>query len=99
MRRDRTRLYVAWCNMKQRCTNESRRDFPDYGGRGITVCREWMNSFDAFRAWAMANGYRDDLTLDRIETDGPYCPENCRWATFKAQANNRRSNRLLTMDG
>lgn len=95
----RPRLYIAWNNMRQRCYNTGRRDFPLYGGRGITVCPEWLGSFQAFMDWALDNGYQDDLTLDRIETDGPYCPENCRWATKKAQANNRRTNRMLTFDG
>ena len=85
--------------MKQRCYNSSRRDYPSYGGRGITVCDEWLRSYRAFENWAMESGYQDDLTLDRIEVNGPYCPGNCRWETRKAQANNRRSNRLLTMDG
>lgn len=95
----KSRLYRAWLNMKNRCLNEKRRDYQWYGARGITVCQEWQDSFPAFEAWAMANGYREDLTLDRIETDGHYCPENCRWATRKVQANNRRTTRLLTLDG
>lgn len=95
----RTRLYTVWSNMKQRCCNPARPDYPTYGGRGITVCPEWVDSFPAFMAWALANGYQDHLTLDRIDTDGPYSPGNCRWATRKAQANNRRTNRLLTLDG
>lgn len=95
----RARLYTAWNNMRQRCYNAKRRDYVWYGARGITICPEWANSFPAFAEWAMANGYEDHLTLDRIETDGPYCPENCRWATQKEQANNRRSSRLLTFGG
>lgn len=95
----KTRLYRAWLNMKHRCLNEKRRDYQWYGARGITVCQEWRDSYPAFEAWALANGYREDLTLDRIETDGHYCPENCRWATRKTQANNRRSTRYLTLDG
>lgn len=92
----RTRIYTAWNNMRQRCLNESRNDFQWYGARGITICPEW-DSFPAFMEWALENGYRDDLTLDRIDTNGPYSPDNCQWATRKVQANNRRTNRMLTL--
>lgn len=95
----KARLYTAWNNMIQRCYNEGRPDFQWYGARGIAVCPEWRRSFPAFMAWALANGYQGDLTLDRIETNGPYSPGNCRWVTRKVQANNRRSNRLLTLGG
>ena len=94
----RARLYNAWNNMRQRCLNESRPDFQWYGARGITICPEW-SSFPIFMSWALENGYQDDLTLDRINTNGPYSPDNCQWATRKVQANNRRTNRMLTMDG
>lgn len=94
-----TRLYNIWHNMKQRCKNPQTPEYVRYGGRGITVCDEWANSFEEFRAWALSAGYRDDLTLDRKDNDGHYCPENCRWATPKEQANNTRRNRLITHNG
>lgn len=93
-----TRLYWIWHGMKARCFNTHDSRFKDYGGRGITVCDEWI-SFESFRSWALSNGYADNLTIDRVDNDGNYCPENCRWATDKQQANNRRTNRLITHNG
>ena len=84
----KTRLYTAWGNMRGRCSNPNLVEYPRYGGRGITVCTEW-NVFTVFRDWALANGYRPDLTLDRIDSDKGYGPENCRWATRATQALNR----------
>lgn len=94
----KTRLFTIWTGIKQRCTNPHAKDYPSYGGRGITVCPEWEN-FEAFRDWALANGYRDDLTIDRIDNGGDYSPQNCRWITSAAQQNNTRQNRIYTYKG
>lgn len=91
-----SRTYRIWNAMKERCSCPSNGQFKDYGGRGITVCDEWMNSFQAFVDWAYANGYADNLTIDRIDNNGNYCPDNCRWITSKEQNLNKRTNRMIT---
>jgi len=94
-----TRLYRIWLNMKNRCHNPKTPPFKNYGARGITVCDEWKDDFQAFHDWAMANGYADHLTIDRIDNDGNYCPENCRWTTPLVQGNNSRHNHMITYEG
>lgn len=95
----RTRLYVVWREMRYRCNTSTCDAYPGYGGRGISVCPEWNTSFEAFRDWAVANGYQDHLTIDREDNDGNYEPGNCRWITKQAQSNNRRSSLYLTHNG
>jgi hypothetical protein len=94
-----TRLYEIWNGMKQRCQNPNTISYKGYGGKGISVCEEWNNSFKAFYDWAISNGYRNDLTIDRIENDGNYEPANCRWATNKEQQNHTSYTRLHTYNG
>lgn len=84
-----TRLYNIWKGMRQRCTNPKATDYALYGGRGVTFAPEW-NEYGAFHDWAIANGYRDNLTLDRVDPDGMYAPDNCRWATAQEQRLNQR---------
>lgn len=95
----RTRLYGIWRNMKSRCTNPNVEKFKRYGGRGIAICDEWVNSFESFRDWAMANGYADGLSIDRIDVNGNYCPENCRWVDEAIQANNKSNNLPVEING
>ena len=94
-----TRIYHTWRSVKDRCLNPNIKAYPRYGGRGIMICEEWKNDFQAFYDWSMANGYADDLTLDREDVNGNYEPDNCRWVSMKKQANNRRSNVQLTYNG
>lgn len=94
-----TRLYRIWSQMKTRCFNLNDEHFKDYGGRGITVCDEWKDDFQAFHDWAVANGYADGLTIDRINVNGNYEPSNCRWATAKEQNSNRRNTPVVTFEG
>ena len=89
------RLYHIWLNMRQRCKNPKHPSYVNYGERGIFVCEEWDDYLN-FRGWAMSNGYQDDLTIDRIDNDGGYSPDNCRWTGRDIQSHNKRSNRMLT---
>lgn len=85
----KTRIYGIWNKMKQRCGNPNYEHFERYGGRGITVCAEWMNDFEAFRDWSMANGYSDSKSIDRIDNDKGYSQDNCRWVSTQQQVRNR----------
>lgn len=92
-------LYKVWAGIKARCLNPKAANFYRYGGRGITVCDEWKNDFKVFHDWAVSHGYRENLTIDRINNDGNYEPSNCRWVTNKTQQNNTRRNHIFTYKG
>ena len=95
----RSRIYNVWSGMIQRCENPNSAAYPRYGGRGIFMCREWRNSYEAFRDWARSNGYSDSLTIDRSNNDAGYSPSNCRWATYAEQNRNYSRNRPIEHDG
>ena len=93
-----TRLYTIWKNIKGRCLNKNHDDYMYYGGRGITICDEWKNDFETFYKWAMSHGYDDNLTIERMDVNKDYCPENCTWITQAEQANNTRRNIKITIN-
>lgn len=93
-----TKLYKIWKNMKARCYNPRVDRYPHYGGRGISVCKEW-HMFIPFRDWAFSSGYKEGLSIDRIDVNGNYSPCNCRWVTMKEQALNKTTNHLIAYHG
>lgn len=93
-----SRLYRIFRGMISRCDCPSSTEYENYGGRGITVCEEWRD-YNNFKQWAISNGYSNNLTIERNDIDGNYCPENCKWTTMKEQQNNKRNNHFLTYNG
>lgn len=97
-KKSKTRLYAIWGGIKTRCSNPKCEAFKEYGGRGIKFCKDWV-FYENFEKWALNNGYSNNLTIDRIDNNGNYEPDNCRWVTMKKQSNNRRSNRYVEYNG
>lgn len=93
-----TSLYTVWRKIKERCSNPKEKGYKDYGGRGIEICKEWLD-FAVFSEWAYSNGYEEGLTIDRIDNNGNYCPENCRWVSYTVNNRNRRNTLFLYFDG
>lgn len=92
------RLYTIWIGMRRRCENDKHDAYERYGGRGISVCKEWSD-YETFATWALENGYEEDLTIERKDVNGNYCPDNCCWITRSDQARNRRSSTFITYKG
>lgn len=95
----KTKLYGVWLGMKRRCYYQHDKRYQHYGGRGIIVCDEWRKDYTAFESWAINNGYKQGLSIDRIDNNGNYCPANCRWATTSQQNRNYSRNSLLEFNG
>ena len=97
--KSRTRIYRIWRSMKARCYDPNSSRYTSYGGRGITICDEWINDFEAFDEWSTSHGYSEKLSIDRIDVNGNYEPSNCRWATNDEQAVNKTNNHYLELNG
>lgn len=93
------KLYGVWANMQQRCLNHKNKDYKYYGARGIKICDKWISDFRYFYEWAISNGYKDGLTIERIDVNGNYEPSNCKWIPFKEQSKNKRNNVMITYEG
>lgn len=93
------RLHWVWASMVQRCENPSNKDYPNYGGRGITVCPDWRRDFACFYGWAAASGYRPGVTIERVDVDRGYCPENCTWVKNERQCLNQHNSMMITFRG
>ena len=94
----KTRLYNLYKGMKQRCTNLNSPAYKYYGGRGIVICDEWLNDFQKFKDWCLNNQYSDEKSIDRIDPNGNYCPENCRWVSFEKQQNNKLNSAFISIN-
>lgn len=94
-----TKLHRVWWGMIERCYKKHHKSFLEYGGRGVSVCDEWRSDFKNFYDWAIENGYKDGLTIDRINNNGNYEPTNCRWVTQSENARNRRTARIINFNG
>lgn len=95
----KTKLYGVWCAIKRRCYKANDKRYYVYGERGIRVCSEWLNDYQTFCDWAMSNGYAYGLTIDRIDNNGNYEPNNCRWVTPQQQQRNKRNNHIIEYNG
>lgn len=94
----KTRLYQIYKGMKQRCNNANNPAYDYYGGKGVSVCNEWSGDFVKFKEWAIVNGYKQGMSIDRINPNGDYCPANCRWVSLQKQQNNKLNSMFVTID-
>ena len=99
LRKQRDKLRSVWNSIKYRCFNPKCTVYKHYGGRGITMCKEWSESYKCFREWSISHGYSEGLTIERIDVNGNYCPENCRYVTMREQTYNRRESRRIIFNG